>query len=527
MPNTNNVLINKSNVYSRKALWKRILVVIALIILGVSFFYSSRLINELSKEERKKVRLWAEAIESKASTVNKTAKLFIELSQVEKQKIQLWAKAMETLISSSELRSNDNELALDIIKENTTIPLILTNNQEEITSSRNIEGLIDLTGLNEKEKEEATQKNKATLDSLLVQWKQNGNKIHVSNDYEQDINLYYKDSRILEELRRTFNNIQNSFVSDIISMAASTPVIYLRGDSVVAFNMVDSAIIADTLLLAQKLESMSSDNEPIIVDLGYDDLNYIYFSDSDILNQLKYYSFIQISVMFLFVLIGYWLFSIFRRSEQNKVWVGMAKETAHQLGTPLSSLMGWMEVLRMKEVDEEVIKEMEKDVDRLNMITDRFSKIGAKPSLESTEIIASLEKFVEYFKTRVPRKVKIELFNESDTKVFSPLNEPLFHWVIENLAKNGIDAMEGKGKITIRVFEENSRAVVEVSDTGKGIPSNKRNEVFQPGFTSKARGWGLGLSLSKRIVKEYHNGKIFVKWSEPDKGTTFRIELKQ
>lgn len=525
-PDKKNNLANISNIYSRKALWKRILVVLALIIVGVSFFYSSKLIQELSKEERKKVKLWADAIENKASTVNKTAKLFLQLAKVERVKVELWSQAMESLMSTEELAPNDNKLALEIISKNKTIPLIVTGDDDKITMSRNIEGLIDLDSIPVPKRDSIKIHNEQLLDSLLILWKAKGDKIHVNNPYDPNTYVYFKDSKILEDLRSTFNNIQTSFVNDIISMAASTPVVYLRGDSVIAFNKVDSAIVNNPLLLRKELNSMSSENEPIVVDLGYNELNYIYFSDSDMLNKLKYYSIIQIAVMFLFVLIGYWLFSIFRRSEQNKVWVGMAKETAHQLGTPLSSLMGWMEVLRMKKVDTSIISEMEKDVDRLNIITDRFSKIGAKPSLEDKNVFDSLEKFVTYFKTRAPRKVKIEL-QATARDIISPLNEPLFHWVIENLCKNGIDAMEGKGKITIDISEEDYHTIIEVTDTGKGIPNGKRNEVFQPGFTSKERGWGLGLSLSKRIIKEYHSGKIFVKWTEQGKGTTFRIELKQ
>jgi signal transduction histidine kinase len=236
---------------------------------------------------------------------------------------------------------------------------------------------------------------------------------------------------------------------------------------------------------------------------------------------------VQIVVIVLFVLIGYWLFSLFRRSEQNNVWVGMAKETAHQLGTPLSSLMGWMDYLRMKNVDENILMEMEKDVERLNMITDRFSKIGAKPKLDPMDLGESLHKFVTYFETRIPRNVKIKFDNDYPAEVVTPINEPLFHWVIENLCKNGIDAMKGNGLLNIKVWVEAETAFVEVTDTGTGIPFNKRNDVFQPGFTSKERGWGLGLSLSKRIMKEYHDGRIYVSWSEQDKGTTFRLELKQ
>jgi ABC-type multidrug transport system fused ATPase/permease subunit len=519
-------LVNNSNFYSRKAIWKRVLVVAALIIIGLSFFYSSRLVRQLSQEERKKIKLWAEAIQGKADRLIKAQNLFKELSQEERKKIKLWAQATETLSSANGTNAIGN-LAIEIIEGNNTIPIILTNQKGEITSSRNIEELIDTNLLQGEPRRIAYTQNQAYLDSVLQVMKAKGNRIDINYFDDEYIYMYYKDSRILEELRITFNNIQSSFVDEIISMAASTPVVYLQGDSVVASNRISTEILLDSVKLEYMLRSLSSDNEPIMVDLEFQEINYIYYGDSDLLKKLKYYSIVQIGVVMLFVLTGYWLFSIFRRSEQNNVWVGMSKETAHQLGTPLSSLMGWMEVLRMKKVDESIILEMEKDVERLNMITDRFSKIGAKPNLEEQNVYKSLEKFVKYFSTRAPRKVEIELTGMNNEHVVSPLNEPLFHWVIENLCKNGIDAMKGKGKITIEVLSEADKTVIEVTDTGKGIPYNKRSEVFQPGVTSKERGWGLGLSLSKRIIKQYHKGKIWVKWSELDKGTTFRIELKQ
>ena len=518
-------LVNKSNFYSRKSLYKRVLVVAALIIVGVSFFYSSRMVKRLSEEERKKVELWAGAIEGKADRLVRAKNLFNELSKAESKKIELWAHATEAL-SSNSLQGVGN-LAIEIIESNNTIPIIVTNDEGKIISQRNIFGLVDTFSLPANERQEAAFKNEALLDSLLVVMKTKGDRIDI-NYFDDEYNyMYYKDSRILEELRLTFDQLQNRFVNEIVSMASSTPVIYMRGDSVLVSNKVDQEVLDNPLRLKQAIHNMSETNQPIVIDLDSKDFNSIYYGDSDLLGKLKYYSIVQIGVVMLFVMIGYWLFSIFRRSEQNNVWVGMAKETAHQLGTPLSSLMGWMEVLRMKKVDESIIIEMEKDVERLNMITDRFSKIGAKPHLEEANVYKSVEKFVTYFKTRVPRKVTLELVGMNNEHVVSPLNEPLFHWVIENLCKNGIDAMEGKGKITIDVQSEASRTVVEVTDTGKGIPYNKRDEVFQPGFTSKERGWGLGLSLSKRIIKDYHNGKIWVKHSEQDKGTTFRIELKQ
>jgi hypothetical protein len=519
-------LVNNSSFYSRKSLWKRVLVIAALVIIGVSFFYSSRLVTQLSQEERKKVELWAGAIEGKANRLVKAKKLFEELSNVEKQKIKLWAQATEAL-ASREGPNSVGDLAIEIIEGNNTIPIILTSQEGAITSSRNVDGVNYEYGLKGEKQVKVGALNAQILDSMLVIMKEHGDVIPINYIDDEYIYLYYKDSRILEDLRATFSDIQGRFVDDIVSMAASTPVIYLSGDSVVAVNKVNSEIINSPAKLKHALNNLSIDNDPIMVDIDASEINYIYYGDSDLLKKLKYYSIVQTMVVMLFVLLGYWLFSIFKRSEQNNVWVGMAKETAHQLGTPLSSLMGWVEVLRMKKIDESIISEMEKDVDRLNMITDRFSKIGAKPKLEPTNVYESLEKFLKYFRTRSPRKVFMDLKGFNNDHMISPLNEPLFHWVIENLCKNGIDAMQGKGQLTIEVLCEAGKTIVEVSDTGKGIPYNSRDEVFQPGFTSKERGWGLGLSLSKRIIKDYHNGKIWVKSSEIGKGTTFRIELKQ
>ena len=521
-----NKLVNKSNLYSRKSLFKRVLLVVALIIIGVSFFYSSSLVSELSKEERKKVELWATAIEGKANRLVEAQNLFKELSEVEKERIELWAKATETLSSSTGSIGAGN-LAISIIESNNTIPIILTNQKGIITTNRNVAGVKDLNELTGNQLAIVKEENKIILDSVLQVMKKTGSRIDINYVGDEYIYMYYKDSRILDELRVTFNEIQSSFVNDIISMASSTPVIYLHGDSIIASNLISNEVLNDSMKLHLKLKNMSFDNEPIMVDLEMGQINYIHYGDSNLLKGLRYFTIVQIGVVILFVLIGYWLFSIFKRSEQNNVWVGMAKETAHQLGTPLSSLMGWMDVMRMKNMDESMIIEMEKDIERLNMITDRFSKIGAKPHLADKNVYESLETFVKYFRTRSPRKVVINLIGMNNEHVISPINEPLFHWVIENLCKNGIDAMSGKGILTIEVLSEASKTVVEVSDTGKGIPYNKRNEVFQPGVTSKERGWGLGLSLSKRIIKQYHKGKIFVKNSEQNKGTTFRIELNQ
>jgi signal transduction histidine kinase len=218
------------------------------------------------------------------------------------------------------------------------------------------------------------------------------------------------------------------------------------------------------------------------------------------------------------------LFSTFRKAEQNQVWVGLAKETAHQLGTPLSSLMAWVNLLEVKGVDKETIEELNKDVTRLETITDRFSKIGSKPDLQEEDVVAVLDEIVNYLKPRISNKVKLTL-SPDKPEIITLLNRPLFGWVIENLCKNAIDAMAGEGELSITVHDELQQVFVDITDSGKGIPSNLHKTVFQPGYTTKKRGWGLGLSLTKRIIENYHSGRIFVKRSELDKGTTFRIVL--
>jgi signal transduction histidine kinase len=245
------------------------------------------------------------------------------------------------------------------------------------------------------------------------------------------------------------------------------------------------------------------------------------------LTKLRYYPFIQLAVIGLFLLIAYLLFSQARRSEQNQVWVGMAKETAHQLGTPLSSMMAWVELLKLKGVDHETLVEIEKDVNRLETITDRFSKIGSLARLEPTDIVKLIYDSISYIRSRTSQKVKFIITPDLNTEILVPLNIHLFEWVIENLCKNAADAMEGSGEVHIDLSEDDDHVIIDVSDTGKGIPKSRYKTIFNPGYTSKQRGWGLGLTLSRRIIVNYHSGKIFVRSSVLNKGTTFRIMLKK
>ena len=285
-------------------------------------------------------------------------------------------------------------------------------------------------------------------------------------------------------------------------------------------------------LLSKELKIMEQEYEPILIstiERNIEDTYYVYYRNSDLIYRLRFYPYVQLSVIAAFVFFGYVAFSYSRRSEQNQVWAGLAKETAHQLGTPLSSLMAWLEIMKSDDdiKDKEVIQELEKDVDKLEMITSRFSSIGSVPVLTDQNISKLIKDTLAYLEKRVSKKVTIH-FDCKDDLLTADINKPLFDWVIENLSKNAIDAMSGEGQLTIMLKEgKYGDALIDISDTGKGIASGKLKEVFRPGFTTKKRGWGLGLTLAKRIIEHYHNGKIFVKESVIDKGTTFRIILKK
>ena len=266
-----------------------------------------------------------------------------------------------------------------------------------------------------------------------------------------------------------------------------------------------------------------SGDEPIRVNIP-GDLQWIYYKDSALLNRLRYYPIYQLLFIAIFMIIAYLIFSASRKSEQNQVWAGMAKETAHQIGTPLSSLMAWLELLKEKNKNEEIASEMEKDIKRLEIIADRFSKIGSKPELKNTNIVSVISKLIYYLKSRLPAKTEFEL-NMSQNEIIIPIGPTLFAWVIENLVKNAVDAIKGNGKIIISVKESTSSVVINIKDNGDGIDKKLIKNIFKPGVTSKQRGWGLGLSLSKRIIEEYHKGSIFILESKQNIGTTFSIHL--
>ncbi len=281
------------------------------------------------------------------------------------------------------------------------------------------------------------------------------------------------------------------------------------------------------VFLAKKLKEFDSLNREPLDGYGYADKIYIFPSPT--LTYIRYFPIVQIGLVTLFVVFGYFLFSASKRAEQNRVWAGMAKETAHQLGTPISAILAWIEHLRMttegNEEQQEILNELVKDVDRLELVADRFSKIGSAPALEKTDIYEEMTKVKEYMHRRSPKRISYVMPENSSESVYVMINQHLFDWVLENLFRNALDAMDGKGIITTNITPGEKEVIIDISDTGKGIASSKFNSVFQPGYSTKQRGWGLGLSLAKRIIEGYHKGKIFVKSSKLNEGTTFTIRL--
>ena len=380
-----------NSIYDSRQRLKYLFIIAAIFIAIASVFVSDMLIKDLAREEREKIEIWAEA----------------------------------TRVLTSEDPSLNMNLILKIIQGNTSIPVMLCNDQDSVMNYKNIE-------LPEKGAEE-----------------------------------------------------------------------YLR----------------------KKVEELKHKNQPIPIDMEDGTFQYLYYDDSINLKRLLVYPYAQLSVMAVFILLAFIALASTKRAEQNKVWVGLSKETAHQLGTPISSLIAWLEYLKLKDIDPTLLTEMEKDVKRLEMIAERFSKIGSTPEPVPVDICQSINSAVEYMQTRISSKVKISI-EAPGHPVVVLMNNSLFSWVVENLCKNAVDAMEGQGSITFHIEEKGKNVRIDVTDTGKGILKSRFKTVFNPGYTTKKRGWGLGLSLVKRIVESYHGGKIFVKSSEIGKGTTFRIEIR-
>lgn len=322
-------------------------------------------------------------------------------------------------------------------------------------------------------------------------------------------------------------NADVSLEDKIIKSNTSIPMILVDENGNIGSNAylnLDTIKAKNPAYLQTQLEIMKEQNNPIEITFAKNRKQFIYYRNSDLLNKLSYYPLTLILILALFLSLIYMMFTSSKIAEQNRLWTGMAKETAHQIGTPLSSLLGWISILKMENIDKKYIDEIEKDVHRLNTIANRFSKIGSLPKLKKLDIISVTKNAYEYLEYRSSKQISFN-FISNEKKLFCNINEELYEWVIENLIKNAIDAMLGKGELTLSVSSNNNKILINISDTGKGIAKSQFKKIFNPGFTTKKRGWGLGLSLSKRIIEDYHTGKIIVKNSEINKGTTFQVIL--
>lgn len=312
---------------------------------------------------------------------------------------------------------------------------------------------------------------------------------------------------------------------EILSSNKTIPLINIENNIIINHANIEESIAKDSIKLYSFLEKLKKQNDPIKIEYDQGKLQYLYYGDSSLITKLRYYPIALLLIIVLFATVVFNFYKSTKMATQNKLWAGMAKETAHQIGTPLSSLIGWLEIMKADNVDETTVSEIEKDINRLQTITDRFSKIGSEPILTPQDIVLQTQNSFNYLKDRFSQQIDFH-FKAPQKPVMVQLNPELHSWTIENLMKNAVDAMKGRGTLKILIETDTHWIKINVTDTGKGIPKNQFKKIFEPGFTTKKRGWGLGLSLTKRIVEDYHKGKIRVLQSEIDKGTTIQIILK-
>lgn len=497
------------DLYTKKKRWKIILLISGILIISASLFYTNLLVSQFARSERKNVKLWADAVHRKIRLVKYTDIFFKQLRKAERERVEVLVDVYRRLLGNT----NDQDLTfyLNILKKNNSIPVVLTDSKGKILSSRNLYPSEDTVRyLRGKIKEDFS-----VYPPLRIPFTNN--------------KLYYRNSVFFIQLQEVLNDYISTFMAEITANAANVPVIITDStqQNILQFGNLNDVRMSNPVYAAHILKQMKSQNDPIEINFIDQGKSYIFYKNSDLLNRMRWFPVAQILVISIFLALAYFLFSSSRKSEQNRVWAGMAKETAHQIGTPLSSILAWVELIKMDEKNvSQAANEIIKDVKRLEVITERFSKIGSTPSLEEDNLTRIVYDTVDYLKLRSPRKVQYQILFPREKEIILPVNAALFSWVLENLCKNAIDAMNGKGNISIDMQEEDKQVVVDVMDTGKGISITEQKAIFNPGYTSKKRGWGLGLSLAKRIIHEYHKGKIYVKTSS-SKGTTFRILLKK
>jgi len=495
----------------------------ALIMVGISLFLSNQIVSKVGDQERQHAKQWAGAIKKRVELIQLTNRTFMQLREKEKEKMKLWIDASKEVANQTTF--SIPEFPMQIVKDNNDIPVILLDEDRNISGYRNLSfDASSMQGTHPKlNKKELDKRFEDSLRSLADLWATKNPSFTVEVYEGLFMTYVYDDSRDIVRLEKERDSLFKSFNAELIQNDGLVPVLLINQATreVIGTNISDSLLLKEDI--GSVVKNLSKSNDSILIDFQEGATSVLYFDSSAELKQLQYFPYIQFLIIGLFILIAYMLFSTFRKAEQNQVWAGMAKETAHQLGTPISSLMAWIQLLEAQDVDESITLEMQKDVDRLMTVTDRFSKIGSEAKLDVQDLSSSLTEIVSYLKPRISKQVELTVTIEDDVKC--PHSSSLLAWVVENISINAIDAMEGKGKLDITLSVSPEWAHIDITDTGKGMTPKQMRTIFKPGYTTKKRGWGLGLTLVKRIVEDYHKGKVVVVESQIGVGTRFRVSI--
>ena len=489
---------------------KLILMVLSIALAIFALWQVNNIARQVGESEEAKIRLWANAIAQRNRISSATQQFFQQATLDEHRKMQLYTDILQSF--------NDPDQSVDLRFSLAYVNYIVDSARTPIIITTAKDSLITVP------KELAGKKLEGTL---MEEYSQNPPFNY--RLWGMPMTLYYKESQYYTQLRHVLMGFTRSFLADITNNSVLVPVIIVDSTRTraIAIGNIDSSEVNNPAKLLPRLEQMASVNDPIEITLPDNCRAYVYYEKSALLRSLRWVPLFYILIGLVLLVVTYYIFRTTRTMEQNRIWVGLAKETAHQLGTPLSSLSGWTQYLRGKEFSEEYAAEVEKDIQRLETITHRFSKIGSVPELKEENVADAVNAAIAYLRSRAPRKVHFAISFPGDEQFIAPLNNYLFQWVIENLCKNAIDAMDGAGTITI-VGSQDARSIyIDVSDTGRGMSPSVQKKIFDSGFTTKSRGWGLGLPLARRIVNQYHRGRLFLKYSVPGQGTTFRIVLRK
>lgn len=487
-----------------------ILLAVTVLLALVALWQMNRIARHIEISEEQRVKVWATAIGQRAQLVKYMDGFFQQVASEEHSKMEFYTRAQQIAVTED----IENDLALfftDYITANHTIPVMIVDENNNITAYNNFQ------------LPEGTQ---SLTPSLLEEFSCE-NPIHYTV-WGMPFTLYYKESTIFSELRNIIDGQTVTLLDEITNNSISVPVLIVDSSNtnVISYGNINPSEFDTPEKLQNKIHEMASDNNPIYITLPDNQHATVYYEQTPLVKSLRLLPVFYIFICFVIILVSTYLFRTARDSEQNRIWVGMAKETAHQLGTPISSLIAWQEYLQGKTFDEKYALEVRKDLDRLETITRRFSKIGSVPELKDEDICQVITDAITYLQNRASKKVKF-VTNFPSEPLIVPINRYLFEWVIENICKNAIDAMNGKGTFTVIVSSDSKHIIVDLADTGKGMSTTVQKHIFDSGFTTKQRGWGLGLSLARRIINEYHRGKIFLKYSVEGEGSVFRIMLRR